>query len=263
MSSFSKTLHILNAFIGDVQEYSLTELMEKTGYNKSTLHRRLNELVDVKLLQCDPITKRFHIGELVYVLSEQKDKVYFTHIIKEHSDLLCEEVQQTIHTTMYISGILTVGHVAYSQNRIRTIVDQTELPPESTGSGFLHLAYLSPQKAQRLLPLPYTDFVNTQISICKKQGFYVNKGIFDKDAMSISVPIFDRNSRIIASVSIVCPLALCTDAMQQSYIKSIFKTANNIMQKINGKAPKSYPNAPHDTILQSPHNNTTNNDKGK
>ena len=261
MSSFSKTLHILNAFIGDVQEYSLTELIKKTGYNKSTLHRKLNELVGIKLLQRDPITKRFHIGELVYTLSEQKDKTYFTDIIKTHSDLLCEEVQQTIHTAMYISGILTVSYVAYSQNRIRTIVDQSELPPERTGSGFLHLAYLSAQKAHRLLPLPYTNFVNTQIRICKQQGFYINKGIFDKDALSVSAPIFDRNSKIIASISIVCPLALCNDDTQHSYIKSILKTAHTIMQEIDGQPPQSYPNVVHNTPRQQ-NNTKKNTDKG-
>ncbi|MEI8217299.1 MAG: IclR family transcriptional regulator C-terminal domain-containing protein [Eubacteriales bacterium] len=65
-TSIEKALNLLYIFVEPPYEYTLPQLVKKTGMNRTTLYRNLSSLLQSCLLMCDEQGKYYKIGPLAY-----------------------------------------------------------------------------------------------------------------------------------------------------------------------------------------------------
>ncbi len=65
-TSIEKALNLLYAFVEPPYEYTLPQLVKKTGMNRTTLYRNLSSLLQSSLLMIDEQNKFYKIGPLAY-----------------------------------------------------------------------------------------------------------------------------------------------------------------------------------------------------
>ncbi|RKO19975.1 IclR family transcriptional regulator [Pseudarthrobacter phenanthrenivorans] len=197
---------------------SASEIVEKTGLPRTTVHELLITMVERKYLRRDEAAGRFHLGIVTFQLgnafAERLDLRSAALRVAQRVAAECDETVQ--------AGILDGGHVVYlckvdSTQAVRTIARTGgRLPANCTAIGKAMLAFLpksvlsemaQPGALTGLTPKSITDpahFMEQMLEI-QQTGVAFESGESNLDVSCVAAPVRDHAGVVRAAISISVP----------------------------------------------------------
>ncbi len=239
-----RALAVLACFNNQTPELTLTQISERIGINKSTVHRLLATLERNHFLERDSQTGIYRPGIRLLQLA---------HLALENNDLrriadpflrqLCDLHRENVNLSFLDGTDVVYLDVIESPQRVKlAAVTGQRLPAFSTASGKAILAFLPeeivqqllargiPQYTQRTLTSPsdlMEDFVRA-----RERGFAISEQEFEDGINAIAAPIFNAGHQPIASVSVAGPAYRLSKERMVEISPSVMETANKIAQEV-------------------------------
>jgi DNA-binding IclR family transcriptional regulator len=213
--SIDRAAAILQVLAGfGVRGGPLTEIAKQTGFGKATTHRLLAALSDVGFASQNGTTRHYHLGARLGMLSRQAHEQDIAVLAGPSLEHLAAVTQDTAYLSVR-EGLRSLC-LGREQGRfpIKTLsLDVGQSRPLGVGSGSLALlAFMSKaeiesavESNQRWL-LDFPAFTPAKLQALVKQtqsqGFSFIEGLIIPGVNAIGVPVFDRQKRPIAALSL-------------------------------------------------------------
>jgi DNA-binding IclR family transcriptional regulator len=215
--ALQKALDLLFSFQPDSPEQSLFQISRRLRFPPSTTRRLLKAMMSRRLVQQDPITKRYRLGPGVF---------YLASVAKEGLDVrkIALPVMERLKD---VTGENTTLHELRDDKRVcvekveskqvlrDTVLIGDQFPAHCGASGKALLAYLSAEEIKGYLnsakPLAaltsrtITDpqKLSAELARIKRKGFAFSCGERVMDGLcAISAPIFDYDGKVRYSLTI-------------------------------------------------------------
>ena len=219
VQSVDRALDILNCFSFQKREMNLSDLVRKTGLNKTTTKRLISNLADRGFLQQDPVTKQYKLGMRLFELGG----IVFSSLSLRHAaaypmSRLHNETGATVLLGTRMDDELVYVDKREGKGMIRISSDIGWRRPLPYGMlGMVLMAHLDSEEVRRLLkesPLqahtPYSitdeDAFSLRLEEIRKQGHVVEHQEAVEGVTGIAAPIRDYSRKVIAALGIAIPL---------------------------------------------------------
>lgn len=246
INSVLRALKILDSFSAEKAIYTNKELSKKLALNKSTVTALLSSLEEGGYLEKDPKTREYRLTHRLYHLGS----VYMRQadLYKVAIPLLSElavSTRETVHigflNKFQVYNIETIESTQPVGIRI-----SREVPTDANGSamGKVLLAYLDDRdledyfnsvRLQRHTPNTITskEELRKHLVRIKENGYAVDDVELMDDVRCVGAPVFDRNSKAIAAISISGPVFRMTrEKIEKEYIAAVKDTARKISRRL-------------------------------
>lgn len=242
--SILKAFKLLDAFTSEKKEWGVRELAHKIGYNKSTTYRLLNTLAHLNIVHQNN-NEKYSLGSKLFELGN-RTSIYKS--IKNLTNNPIKSVALEIQETVLLST-LKEGKVFYLNKadslhglKINTTVG-SQKPIHATASGKLLLAFSSKEYQQQffnkntLQPLTEKTItkpskLNSELQKIQAQQYALDIEEFELGLVSIAIPIYNKDNRLIASLSASGPLSRFRMENVESYRLILQKGANQIQKEL-------------------------------
>ena len=238
--SIIKAFTLLDAFTSDKKEWGVRELATKSGYNKSTTYRLLSTLVSLKAVQQNE-NEKYSLGSKLFELGNRVS--LYQSLINATKNPIRDIAINIQETVLY--GVLKNNQVFYINKaesiqglKISTTVGSYQ-PINATAIGKALLAFSSDAKQQNLLNLmsfnshtkntltQKSDFI-TELEKTRKQGYALDLEEFEIGLICVAIPIFNKNNKLIGSISASGPSSRFELKNVQNYISILKNGADKI-----------------------------------
>lgn len=245
IKSIVKASKIIDVIAFERKPLSLSELSNRLGMAKSTLHGLLSTLVNIHYLEQEQDTGRYKLGIQLFELGSQIANTWNEkEIAKSYMEKLVEKTGETVHLAMLSNGevLYVEKQEAYSSIRIAT-APGAKLPVHCTGVGKVLLAYSSAQEIDEILKgyelSPHTEYTITnkgdllsELQRIRRQGYAYDNQEFVDGLRCVSAPIFNHTNRVIFSLSVSGPLYRMQDEQIEKYRELLLDATYEISRKL-------------------------------
>lgn len=192
----------------------LTDLAAATGLSKSTLHRILNGLTQVGLVEHDEDVNRFLLGFDLFVIgTAAANRFGIVDISRDSMTRLAERTGDTIFLSLK-SGVeaLCVDRCEGSYPIKVLTLHVGDRRPLGVGAGSLALlAFLSDAEVEKIIasnaprlsayPNFGASYLYELVEITRRRGYSFNDGRIITEMQAVGVPVMGRNGRPAAAIS--------------------------------------------------------------
>jgi DNA-binding IclR family transcriptional regulator len=235
-----KAFRVLEALAEDYREKTLSELASTAGVAKSTAHRLLKIMADLKYVERAG-AGRYRLGQrLPQMVLRQKDERLLA-AAKPALDRLHYLTQETVNF-----GQLQHTRVVYLAVRectqpLRHVSTPNQSHPYyCTALGRAIAAFLPPDELEGLLAQTKLDrrtprtvgsikALREMLAQTRKQGYAIEKDETDLGAMCVGAPVFE-GSRVVAALSASTPTARVTPDICRELIDSVRTSADGVTE---------------------------------
>ena len=239
-----RALAVLSCFNNQTPELTLTQISEKIGINKSTVHRLLATLERSQFLERDLLTGVYRPGIRLLQLA---------HLALEHNDLrrlaspflkhLCDLYRENVNLAILDGTEVVYTDVIEGAQRVKlAAVTGQKLPAFGTASGKAILAFLPEEILEQMLDrgVPqYTQRTLTSSAIflddmqrTRERGYAISEQEFEDGINAIAAPIFNSKHQPIASISVAGPAYRLSRERMIEISPSVIDTANKIAHEV-------------------------------
>lgn len=212
-----RALDVLLCFSRQTPQLTMTQIAEKVGMHKSTVHRLLLTLEEKRFVERDSSSGAYHLGinmlQMAYLTLENND---LRRIAIPYLRRLCEQFRETISLSILDGVDMVYLEVIESQQRVKLAAATGQrLPAFCTASGKAILAFSPdgvlqqvfehgmPQYTQNTLDSP--ERLSENLNQIRGQGFSLSLQEFEEGINAIAAPILDHNNQPIASIAVAGP----------------------------------------------------------
>jgi IclR family KDG regulon transcriptional repressor len=229
LGSVRNAARVLRAFSGAGQELGITELAQRLGLGKSTVHRLVTTLAAERLLERGTTPGRYRLGLVLYELGSN---------VTEHVDLhqaalpvlttLRHETGEMVHVAV-LDGLEVVYVERLESHNLLPIFRKVghRLPAHWTSSGKILLAALPPDELTRRLadwqPVAMTrrtivdkNRLLAELDAVARRGWAQNNEEGHPGVVSVGAPIRGRDGKVMAAVSVVGDSARMRSMMRRA-----------------------------------------------
>lgn len=216
-SVLSKVFLILDCFRSGEATLTLTELANRSGVPKSTVHRLTATLVEWGALE--RVYGEFRLGLRLFELGGMVPR---WHIVREAALPFMEDLFESTHETVHL-GILDGSHVVYLEkirgHRAPPIISRCggRLPAHCTGIGKALLAFASDEMREFALAEPLqscTPHTITQPSVLRAEldatiarGYAIDREEVTLGLQCVAAPVLNHRGQSVAALSVTVPTA--------------------------------------------------------
>lgn len=212
-----RALDVLLCFTSQSPELSMTQISEKVGINKSTVHRLLATLEGKRFVERDPLSGIYRPGiRLLQMAFLTLDHNNLRRLIAPFLRDLCSQYRENINLSVLDDAEVVYIDIIESPQRVKlAAVPGQRLPAFCTASGKAILAFMPEEHIQRILGrgmTPYThNTIQTQQAFkddmrqARERGFAMSEQEFEEGINALAAPIFNSSGKPIASVSVAGP----------------------------------------------------------
>ncbi len=251
-SALEKALLVLETLVGEGQPMASSSLAAHTGLPKATVHRILQQLHGLGLVQRSPRRDHFVVGSRLWDLSAASLAARFAvtpaHAIME---ALVAEIRESCNI-----GILEGGSVRYIDRvecdwplRLQLQPDDI-LPAHCVAIGKLLLAaqplparqaYLTNATLDRFTPRTITDptKLGAELERIAVQGYAVNDQEYFELLIGLAVPIRSARGDVIAGLAVHGPLPRMTLERLPALLPVLQKAADKLSACFAGQVAAS------------------------
>lgn len=212
-----RALDILLCFTKQTPHLSMTQISEKVGMNKSTVHRLLGTLEKKRFVQRDPITGLYQLGirlfQMAYLTLGQSDLRQYAASYLKH---LCEQHRETVTLSVLDDADVVFLDVVESPQRVKLAASTGQrLPAFATAAGKAMLAYLPEPAVKTILGRGMQPFTSQTIqslevylnalSQIREQGFAIANQEYEEGINAVAAPILDTAGLPIAAIAVTGP----------------------------------------------------------
>lgn len=246
IQSVDHAIDILEAFIGEEEEYGVTELSKKLGLPKNNVFRLLATLENRDLIEQNRSSGNYCLGiktfEIGQAYRSQKG------LLKQARPVL-EELEAKCNETVYL-GIIQDGMVVYvdmvETTRSVRIVSKLgrRVPAYCTAVGKAQLAYESLDELENIIEKVKFNH-NCQNTIQDKQtlidrlqkiaqiGYAIDNEEYEEGVICVGAPVFDYTRHVVAGVCISAPiLRMSEERIKNELSNLVIKAAQEISRHL-------------------------------
>jgi DNA-binding IclR family transcriptional regulator len=239
-----RALDVLLCFTSQTPELTMTQIADRIGINKSTVHRLLGTLERRRFVQRDPATGAYQLGIRLFQMA---------YLTLEHNDLrrlaapflrrLCEQYQENVDLSVLDDmDVIFINHLEGPQRVKVASATGQRLPAFSTASGRATLAYLPDEATRGILArgissyTPYTprseEAVLEDLCLIRERGFALSEQEYEEGINAVAAPILDGSNRPFAAVAIVGPAYRLTRERMIEIGPTLVTAASEIAQEL-------------------------------
>ncbi|MBC2104962.1 IclR family transcriptional regulator [Listeria booriae] len=227
VQSVDKALLLLRMISESKIGLSINDLIDKTGFNRTTIWRSLNSLAEQSLIERNPQTKLYTVGTFFYLLSNKNN--YHQFLIRRTHHLmkaLCKEIHESVHLSLPLTTTTITIEQLVPEDQVKLIdYIHVELPLHSTSSGKIVLSTLEKGDLEAILSGHLTSYspstitepdkLRAEIARIKEDGYATVFGELETAENGLSLPILDANEQLIAVLSVSGPEFRFTETKMQ------------------------------------------------
>jgi DNA-binding IclR family transcriptional regulator len=253
IGSALRTLRVLLAFGAAPHRFTLAELVDAHGGDKSGMYRSLRTLVAGGLLRLES-DGRYALTRAVHLLSAAVEKgrdASLVEVAAPFMDELAIASGESVHL-----GALAGDHTVVLDKRVSS--ERVRLASVELGQSVpLHagavpkavLAYADEELLrtvlERLAELPRyasrttleADALRQELNEIRSRGWSVSDGDFDDAARGAGAPIFDERGRVVAGISVGGPAFRIDDARLDELGAMVRDAADAISRGLGSPGP--------------------------
>ena len=250
LRSVARALQLLEMLAGESRELSLTEISEKLGWPKSTVHGILATLRDYRFVDQSSQNGRYRLGIRFF---EFGHRVARNWDIREIALPVIEKLNMQFGEMVQLATE-DAGEVFYIEKvdstHIIRIVSEigARLPMHCCGLGKALLAYRTPPEVKRILTLKgmrrmtrktITDPQQMEIELAKirKQGYAIDDQEIMEGLRCIAAPIRDKNGDVRYAVSVSTLAERLTGEYFEHVKKAVVESAAEISYLMGYREP--------------------------
>ncbi len=244
LHTVTRAMDLLNCFTYDNPEWTLTALSRKLGQPKSVVFRLLSTLKEGDFISQDPRTKRYRLGTAIYFLgavaeSQMVLRKQAYEVMRNLADLTMETVILSLldnHGSVCIEMIESPHRVKVMAEIGRRLDLYAGAPHKTL------LAYYPEEDLDLALPETLESYgpnsivdhnlLISQLAEIRAQGFAISQEERSPGVGSVSAPVRDKTSRVIASLSLAIPLNRFTDERMPELIDQVREHAGQVSAKM-------------------------------
>ncbi|MFC9894359.1 IclR family transcriptional regulator [Nocardia sp. NPDC127579] len=220
-----RAIHLLHCFEGDDPEFSLSELAHLAGVPVSTAHRLAQALVRGRLLEQDPATDRYRVGQGLATLARPALDRLGIDAAAPHMYALAAGIKITTSLSVVDAGdAVTILHARPPVLFCHHQVPRPRQPLRSSATGHALLAYA----ATGFDRVPDLDLV-------RRKGFAVADIDEDDPLRSIAVPVFGPGRQVWGALSVQARSARLTDGLVREILPAIQHFAARIGAELHSR----------------------------
>ncbi|MGG2198333.1 MULTISPECIES: IclR family transcriptional regulator [Paenibacillus] len=241
LSSVQNAIRLLNVFSVEEAELGISELSDKLGIAKSTVHRLVTTLASEGFIAKDKNTNQYRLGISILALSNVLTSTMPVH--QAALPVLHELGKKTKESFLF--GIFRGDEVIFL-NRIVGGLDfipalseiGSRVPAHCTSSGQVFLAYQPKEVVDRIINKGLKRYTKTTITEAhlmhallrkvREQGYAVSIGELHEGITSIAAPIRNAKGQVVATVSMPGPAQRITPDNIPLLTKHVLQAAKEI-----------------------------------
>jgi DNA-binding IclR family transcriptional regulator len=236
-----RALEVLLCFTNQTPELTMSQISERIGINKSTVHRLLSTLEGKRFVERDPSTGVYRPGlRLLQMASLAMEQNNLRRLAVPYLQRLRDQFNENVNLAVLDGADVVYLDVIEGSQRVKlAAVPGQRLPAFCTASGKVLLAFLPENVVKSILEhgMPkYTQstvispdgFLNN-IGEIRKRGFAISEQEFEDGINAIAAPICQQP---IASISIAGPAYRLTLDRMLEIGPSLLSTAKNIGMEV-------------------------------
>lgn len=246
IQAVSHALDLLEQFHSDdVDELGVTELSKRLRLHKNNVFRLLATLESRGYIEQNKVTENYRLGLKSLELGQTFiKKMGLLHQAKPVLDGIVEDCNETSYLAIFKEGHIVYLDVVETHLTVRVVSRVgSRLPAYATAAGKVHLAYMSEEELDAILPedlKAYTEYTITDRNKLKEnlkevaeQGYALDNEELDLGVRCVSAPIRDYTRRIIGSLSISGPSIRFTDErIEKELMPLIVKAAEELSSRL-------------------------------
>lgn len=204
----------LHAILSKGKPSSLNDLTHDLGLPRPTVYRLLTTLVELRLLEKHPATRRYGVGRELISLTEKMNAGLWPSISRHKlMEDLVEALGETCNYVIRIgSGVIWLDRVETTDPIRLHIEAGLKAPLHCTASGKLFLSYLPESEILRVIgsaslqtltknTVTDIDTLLKQLVEIRKTRISIEHGEFIAETSAIAVPVDSPDGNIIAALS--------------------------------------------------------------
>jgi IclR family transcriptional regulator, pca regulon regulatory protein len=217
--SLAKGFRILEAFSGDIEEMTQSEIADLARLDSGTTFRMLNTLVDLGYIARVGDSRRYRLTLKVLDLG-------FNAIARKDQRALVRPVLQSLVGEVSEAasfGVLEGGDVLYIE-RVRAgftrlgvdIRIGTTIPAATSAIGYAILAFLPPEMVERTLAIPPRHPLTVRppgraelaklLDGVRTRGFILQESLISSGLHILAAPVLDPTDHAVGAVSVAAPI---------------------------------------------------------
>jgi DNA-binding IclR family transcriptional regulator len=237
--ALTRGLSILGLFDVDHREWTIDEMVERTGLVRMTAYRMVRTLESMAFLVRDATTNRYRLGPAAIALSYvADDHSEFVEAARPHLDSLVAETGESVTLAVEVDGYpVCVAIVNTSRPFKRQTAPGRILGDIATVHGKIFAAFKSPAEREAILaqPIakrtPYTTTDREAIAaelerVVKEDVAYDMEGMY-LGLCAVGAPIRDQFGEVTGSISVVAPRGRFGPAESDACAKAVKTAANS------------------------------------
>lgn len=229
----------------DNQTMRFSEIQKTSGIPKSSLHNLMNELVDLKVLYYDPLSKMYSVGfNFIQLGYKCVSSIDLFKVIDAACLGLASSVGETVHAAILVDTNITYiskhehgGNISIVNNIGMTLPAHATAIGKSLLSGFSNeeLKGMYHNKTlDQFTPNTITsvDKLLEEIDKVRERGYSMETGEISLLAACIGVPIL-KDNKILTSISITFPILKLNPQYEDHIINSLRSAKKNLEALLN------------------------------
>jgi DNA-binding IclR family transcriptional regulator len=243
--SFYKMAAVLDCFTRAKGQLSITEIVEKTGLPRTTIHRIVASLRDVGMIDQDGRRHDYRLGLKMF---------YYGSVVLANLDLdrrarpfvinLHQITGEIVHLHMFDgSHMVCIEREEMGDTRLTTLTTIEAAPIHSTSVGKAFLAFQSPQQIDKLIAdeglerrtantLATPEALLADLEAIRARGYAVDDEENELGVRCVGAPIRDSRGHVFASVSVSGPAERMPHSRLAGLAPTVIRAAQDISREL-------------------------------
>jgi len=246
IQAVSHALDLLEQFHDEVDELGVTELSKRLKLHKNNVFRLLATLESRGYIEQNKATENYRLGlkalELGQTFIKQMGLLRQAKVILER---LVSECNETSYVAIFKEGHIVYLDVVETDLTVRVVSRVgTRLPAYCTAAGKIHMAFMSEEEIDELLPqrelkqfTPNTfsdreELKKALVEVAEK-GYAIDNEELDVGVRCVAGPIRDYTRRIVGAVSVSGPsMRFSDERMEKEIVPLVLQAAEDLSTRL-------------------------------
>jgi DNA-binding IclR family transcriptional regulator len=230
IQSVDRAARILRALAAGSGRLGVSELSDRLGLAKGTVHGLLRTLHDHGLVEQDPDSDKYQLGpQLLQLSNRYLDLNELRARSLAWSELLATRADEAVRVGVpHGNGVLVVHHVFRPDASLQILEVGAVLPMHATALGKAVLAYLAEPERKDVLDAGLAKLTGRTVSTLaalqreldavRERRYAVEREEAVLGEVGIAAPIFDRNGAVIGGIGVAGPAERLNGRAQENKV---------------------------------------------
>ena len=218
IQSVTRAAQILKALGNESPRLGVTELAERVGLAKATVHGLLRTLEEEGLVEQDPDTGKYQLGMVLFQLGST---FLENNTLRSRSlfwaDALANRTRQSARVgVLHGDHVVVVHHVFRPDDTVQILEVGASIPWNASALGKALVAHLPPARRRRLLAGPFERLTGSTLAdtgaltAATDRVAAAGVAVDDQEAIvgeaGIAAPVFDSSGHVAGALGITGPV---------------------------------------------------------